>query len=191
MEFTATATTGGGGFNQRLHRIDPESGEIVHELPDFETEYGCPDEKRYVLRFVGYSDVFEDTGYETSELVDKMIVEFEVVNSKKWQGVRFSEIAAIPKDWTDNRGTLNRLFSAISGKAIEHGDRISVSELLGKQFEGEVIQKTSAKGREYAKVKTYLALNAAADDDDLIPVGAMAAKPTAPAPAADDEFPTE
>lgn len=181
MEITVEAPKG-GVFTRELHRLAPETYEPETRMPDFETEYGIPDPKRYVLMFTGYSDVFEDTGFDGVSTVEKVVVEFEIVNSKKWQGVRFSQALTVPKDWTDERGTFNRLLSALQGRPLVKGDKINLDAMRGKQFEGEVANQVSAKGRDYAKITTYLALPD--DDDDVIP--ARGSKP-----AADDDFPTE
>jgi hypothetical protein len=181
MEITAEKPVSTGGtFNRELHRLI--DGELVFEVPSFETEYGAPDPKRYVLAYVGYSDLFEELRYNATDpddLVDRMILEFEVVNSKKWQGQRFSQAVNIPKDWTDDRGTLNQFISAILGKPFEAGDTFNFGTSLGSQFEGVVEVKTSERGRDYARVVTFLPL--AADDDDVIPVKTA---------AAGDDFPT-
>lgn len=198
MEFTATRTESTGGtFNRELHRL--EHGEIVTRMPHFESEYGVPDPRRYTLVFSGYSDAFEELRYGATtqdDMIERVIIEFEITGSRKWEGVRFSQAFNIPVDWTDDRGKLHQLFSALQGRPIVEGDRISFTDMLGTPFEGVVDVKESQKGRLYPVVKTFLALETD-DDEDEAP--ARPAKPTTngrangrgrAAAADDDDFPT-
>lgn len=169
MEVTVTAPTA-GTFNRELHRLDA-NGNYEYRTPDFDAEYGIPDPKRYVMELCGYSDVFQEANpYRDGEMHDRVVMEFSIVNSKKWQGVRFSMAMNVPKDWTDDRSKLHQLFSALQGRPIVAGDSISFKKSLGKQFEGVVENKVSQKGRDYAAITTFLALDQEDDDDDTVTV---------------------
>lgn len=186
MDITVTAPAA-STFNRDLHRLDAD-GQYEFRTPDFETEYGVPDPKRYVLQFNGYSDVFQEPNqWEEGAIQDKVVVEFRVVGSKKWLGTCMAMAMALPKDWTDSRGKLHQLFSAMQGRPVADGDTLSFKGSLGKTFEGVVENKVSQKGRDYAVVTTFLAIDQEADDD-AIPVKSNGK--TATATADDDEFPT-
>jgi hypothetical protein len=170
MEFTATKPAGSGfTFERPINRM--VDGTIVPVNPDFAEEYGVPNPGRYLLEFSGYSDVFEEMRYDSNDpddLVERVVIEFLVTN-KKAKGTRFSMAMNIPKDWTDNRGKLHLLFSALQGRSIQDGDSISFSKSLGKTFEGVVDTKMSAKGNEYALVTAFLPLDNEDDEDDEFP----------------------
>ncbi len=167
MEFTATASNTGGTFARELHRLN-DDGDMDYRMPDFDTEYGVPDPKRYTLEFVGFSDVFEEADmFNEGEFKDRVVCEFKVVGSKKWQGTRFSMAMNLPMNWTDDRSKLHQLFSALQGRPIVQGDVINFEKSLGKTFEGVVANKTSAKGRDYALITTFLALDQEDEDDDI------------------------
>jgi hypothetical protein len=168
LDFTATAPSG-KTFDRELHRLT-EDGMFVYQMPNFEDEYGVPDPKRYRLKFVGYSDVFEEPDkFNDGMLKQRVIIELEVMGSKKWKDTRFSMAMNIPKDWTNEKGKLHQLFSALQGRPIQDGDRISFSESLGTEFEGVVENTTSEKGRDYASVTTFLPLQEDDDDEDEFP----------------------
>jgi hypothetical protein len=167
LEFTATKATGSGfTFERPIHR--KVNGKIEAVNPDFAEEYGVPNPSRYILEFSGYSDVFEEQRYNSTDpddLVERVVIEFLCTN-KKAKGTRFSQAFNLPKDWTDDRGKLHQLFSAIQGRPIVDGDAISFAKSLGKTFEGVVDVQMSAKGNEYALVKTFLAMDQEDDDED-------------------------
>ncbi len=170
LDFTVTkAPSSGFTFERPINRkVD---GKIIGINPDFAEEYGVPSPSRYILEFSGYSDVFEEQRYNSTDpddLVERVVIEFLVTN-KKAKGTRFSQAFNLPKDWTDDRGKLHQLFSALQGRPIVDGDSISFSRSLGKTFEGVVDVQMSAKGNEYALVKTFLVMDQEDEDDDDFP----------------------
>lgn len=147
--------------------------------------YGAPDPKRYKLILSGMSDVFEEDGKYGRQ--EKVICEFMVVGSKKWEGTRFSCFYTWPNPnaWTNDRTRLALLAGALMGKALpEKDDKIDFqTHILNETvFEGIVELVTSEKGFQYPKIATHLALDP--DDDDAAPV-----TPRQRAIASDDEFP--
>ena len=131
-----------------------------------EDGYTTPDAKRYRLILSGMSDTFEEDGIYG--LQTKVIAEFTIVGSKKWEGTRFSSFYTVPKDWTNEKARLAELGSALNGRPLVKGDQVDFTAHILKEtvFEGVVEIASSNSGREYAKIRTHLPL----DDDDRAPV---------------------
>ena len=179
LTYTATESASGGMIRDLYRKV----GDKVELVPVRREEdgYGTPDPKRYKLILTGMSDEFEEDGVYGPQV--KVICEFMIVGSKKWEGTRFSCYYTKPNSWTDDRARLGLLAGALNGKKIEKDDKIDFAyHILNETvFEGVVEIVTSAKGFDYPKITNHLALDT--DDDDA---------PVAPRQrqlAADDEFP--
>lgn len=182
--FTVTASSTGGGVRDLWRKVGDEL-KLVPVKRD-EDGYGCPDPKRYKLILSGLSDSFEEEDrYNPGEIKTKVVCEFMVVGSKKWEGTRFSSFYNVPKDWTDDRAYLGHLAAALNGKSrLEKGDAVNFQQHILHEtvFEAALEVQSSARGYDYPKITTYLALDP--DDDDSAPVA-----PRQRAIASDDEFP--
>lgn len=165
--FTVTNSSTGGAPRDLTRKV----GNELKLVPvDRENDgYGCPDPKRYKLILSGMSEPFEEEDrYNPGEMKQKVVCEFTVVGNRKWEGTRFSSFYNIPKDWTDERAYLGHLAAALNGKArLDKGDAVDFPKHILNEtvFEAVIEVATSARGYDYPKIVTYLAL----DNDDAFP----------------------
>ena len=147
VQFTATATA----IQNDMYQLNAK-GQVV-QVKVNPADYDCPDDREYQLKLTGYTDPFEMDGQ--FGIQEKIRLEWEVQNSKKWGGTRFSNLYTVPKGWGE-KAKLAQVVMALTGEPITPGQVIDFDDLLGMSCFGMVKGQMSAStGNVYPTIAAY------------------------------------